>query len=272
VGGKSVAGILLVDLASVSPPIMILVRILLNGVIMAGELAAVAGIAMLGYYHPFLFAALTAGLSILLGLRLETARLSFELPFYFEGLRSPRLILVLIVGGIEALMKGVLAGLAALFTFGGTDSTRLFWVAVVFGVTTYAGSSTLRALSVSFRAQPWRWGYFRLAPPLGLAFSAGIAALAAFGLFNATSVGEIGWKLVWELPQKPSVSQVSELFFQLKQAFDDFIVTLLGTFMSQEWARLVGIVISVNVLTGFVASVYAALIAACVRTAEEGLP
>lgn len=42
--------------------------------------------------------------------------------------------------------------------------------------------------------------------------------------------------------------------------------------MGQEWARIVGIAISVNVLTGFVASVYASIIAAMVRTAEEGLP
>jgi hypothetical protein len=251
---------------------MFLVRVFLNGIIMAAEIAAVAGIAALGFYHPFVFAAVTAGLSFLLGLRLETARLSFELPFYFEGLRSPRRILVGLVGSVEALMKGVLAGLAALFTFGGTDSTRLFWVAVAFGLTTYAGSSALRALSVSLRAQPWRWGYFRLAAPLGLLFSAGLAVFAAVGLFNASSVGEIGWKLVWELPEKPSISQVSELFFQLKQAFDDFIVTLLSSVMRQEWARLVGIVISVNVLTGFVASVYAAVIAAIVRAAEEGLP
>lgn len=251
---------------------MIVLRILLNGVVMAAEIAAVAAVAWLGYTHPFLFAALTAGLSLVLGLHLEIKRLSFEIPFYFEGARTPRLLLVGLVGSVEALLKAVLAGLAALFTFAGTDSERLFWVAVVFGLTTYAGSTALRALSVSFRAQPWRWGYFRLAPPLGLAFSAGLAVLAAVGILTTTSVGEIGWKLVWELPQKPSVSQVSELFFQLKQAFDDFIVTLLSTAMRPEWARLVAIAVSVNVLTGFVASVYAAVIAALVRTAEEGLP
>jgi hypothetical protein len=250
---------------------MIVLRIFLNGLIMAAEIAAVAGVAMLGYAYPFHFAALTAGLSFVLGLRLETARLGYELPFYFEQGGSPRFILVPFVGLVEALMKAVLAGLAALFTFAGTDRDRLFWVAVVFAITTYAGASALRALSVSFKAQPWRWGYFRLAPPLGLLFSAGIVALGAFGLIGAASVGDIGWKLVWELPAQPSVSQVSELFFQLKQAFDDFIVTLLGTVMSADWARVAGIVVSVNVLTGFVAAVYAAAIAAIVRTAEDGL-
>lgn len=251
---------------------MIVLRILLNGLIMAAEIAAVVGVAALGYAYPFHFAAGTAALSFVLGLRLETARLGFELPFYFERGGAPRFVLVPFVGLVEALMKAVLAGLAALFTFAGTDRDRLFWVAVVFAVTTYAGSSVLRALSVSFKGEPWRWGYFRLAPPLGLLFSAGLTVLAALGLIGAASVGDIGWKLVWELPAKPSVSQVSELFFQLKQAFDDFIVTLLKTVMREEWARLIGIVISVNVLTGFVASLYATIIAAVVRTAEEDLP
>ncbi len=177
-----------------------------------------------------------------------------------------------LVGSVEAIMKGVLAGLAALFTFAGTDSNRLLWVAVVFGLTTYAGSTLLRALSVSFRAEPWRWGYFRLAPPLGLAFSAGLAVLAALQILTPASVGDIGWKLVWELPQKPSISQVSELFFQIKQAFDDFIVTVLQAVLPEAWARIAGVVVSVNVLTGFVASVYAASIAAFVRGAEERLP
>ena len=63
---------------------------------------------------------------------------------------------------------------------------------------------------------------------------------------------------------------MSELFFQLKQAFDDFIVTLLSTVMDEEWARVLGIVVSVNVLTGFVASLYAALIAAVVRARSGG--
>lgn len=251
---------------------MIVLRILLNGLIMAAEVAAVAAVAAFGYLHPFLFAATTAGLTVLLGLGLETRRLAFELPFYFEGALKPRIVFVGLVGTVEAVMKGVLAGLAALFTFGGTDSARLYWVAIVFGLAVYAGATLLRALSVSFRAEPWRWGYFRLAAPLGLLFSAGMAAAIALGVMQTASVGDIGWRLVWELPQKPSVSQVSELFFQLKQAFDDFIVTLLATVMEPDWARIVGIVVSVNVLAGFVASVYAALIAAVVRAAEDRLP
>ncbi|MEI9902241.1 MAG: hypothetical protein WDN31_21580 [Hyphomicrobium sp.] len=64
---------------------------------------------------------------------------------------------------------------------------------------------------------------------------------------------------------------MSELFFQLKQAFDDFIVRALSVVLDERWARLVGIVISVNVLSGFVSAVYAAIIASGVRKAEDAL-
>jgi hypothetical protein len=246
---------------------MVILRIL----IMVSEGAAVVAIAIAGYQHPFAFAAVTAFLTFMLGLRLEAARLRNELPFYFGGAAGRTFFFVPFVGLVEATLKGVLAGLAALFTFSGTNPDRLYWVAVVFGLSVYAGAATLRYLSIKLDAVPARWGYFRLAPPLGLLFSAGLAALAAYGVIGQASVSDIGWRLVWELPAKPSISQVSELFFQLKQAFDDFIVVLLASVMDRQWARLIGIVVSVNVLTGFVASLYAAIIASVVRRAEDTL-
>jgi hypothetical protein len=251
---------------------MIVLRILLNGLIMAAEITAVVAVAMAGYLYPFAFAAVTAFLTLMLGFRLEAARLRNELPFYFGGSVARTFFFVPFVGLVEATMKGVLAGLAALFTFSGTNSDRLFWVAVVFAVSVYAGAAILRYLSIKLDAVPARWGYFRLAPPLGLFFSAGVVGLGAYGLIEQASVSDIGWRLVWELPQKPSISQVSELFFQLKQAFDDFIVVLLTSVMDKEWARIVAIVVSVNVLSGFVASLYAAIIASAVRAAERHLP
>ena len=127
---------------------MIILRILLNGLIMAAEIAAVAAIAWLGYSHPFLFAVATAALSLALGLNLEAKRLRNELPFYFDAGAARSFALVPVVGALEALLKGVLAGLAALFTFSGTNMDRLYWVAVVFGLTVYAGSSALRYLSL----------------------------------------------------------------------------------------------------------------------------
>jgi len=250
---------------------MIVLRILVNALIMAGELAAVAGAAAFGYHYPFMFAAITAALSFALGLRLEVARLRYELPFYFGGLVKRSALLTGLVGFIEAVFKGVLAGVAALFTFAGTDPERLYWVAIVFGVCIYAGASALRLLSIRADALPLRWGYFRMAPALGLLFSASLALLAAAAVLPSASVGDIGWKIIFDMPPRPSIAQVSELFFQIKQAFDDFVVTVLSVILDRQLARLLGIVISVNVLSGFVSALYAALIAAGVRRAEETL-
>lgn len=251
---------------------MQVLRVLLNGVIMLAEVALVVGAAWIGLHHPFLFAALTAGLSLLLGLQLEAARLRNELPFYFEAGASLKFLFVPLVGVLEAVMKAVLAGLAALFTFSGTDPSRLFWVAVLFGLTVYAGSSLLRVLSIKASAHPQRWGYFRLGTPLGLLFSAGLAVLVATAILPPSNLADIGWKIVWDMPAKPTLEQVSELFFQLKQAFDDFVVALLSTVLPPDWARVAGVLASVNVLAGFVAAVYAAIIAAMVRGAEARLP
>jgi hypothetical protein len=250
---------------------MVVVRILVNALIMAAEIAAVAAVAYFAYRYPFIFAGVTAGLSFLFGLRLEIARLRFELPFYFGGAFRPSAVLTALVGFVEATFKGVLAGVAALFTFSGTDPERLMAVAILFGVCVYAGASGLRLLDIRGEALPLRWGYFRLAPVLGLMFSAGIALLAAASVVPQTTVGDIGWKIIFDTPARPSIEQVSELFFQIKQAFDDFVVTVLSTVMDAQLARIAGVVISVNVLSGFVSALYAAMIATAVRKSEDAL-
>ena len=120
---------------------MIILRIIANAVIMAGEVAAVAALAAFAFYYPFVFAGVTAALSFVLGLRLEVARLRYELPFYFGGLVKRGTFLTVLVGSFEALFKALLAGVAALFTFAGTNTDRLFWVAVLFGLCVYAGAA-----------------------------------------------------------------------------------------------------------------------------------
>jgi hypothetical protein len=116
-----------------------------------------------------------------------------------------------------------------------------------------------------------RWGYFRLAPLLGLLFSVLIAGMGAVGWLPQTSVSDIGWKIIFDTPARPSIEQVSELLFQIKQAFDHFVVSLLSQFVSIDTARVIAIVLSVNVLSGFVSALYAAIIATGVRRAENAL-
>lgn len=252
-----------------------MIRILLNAILMAAEVAAIVGLAWLGWQYPFVFAALTVVVSLILGLNLEFTRLSHELPFYFRGRQglgtTLRAVTVRLVASLEAVLKSVLAGIAAIFTFSGTDPDRLFWVAVVFAATVYAGASVLRVVSHRLGGTPLRWGYFRLSVPLGLMFSAGIAALAHLAILTQPTISDMGWKILWELPPRPNINQVSELLFGLKQAFDDFVVRLLSNLIGEGWAEVVAIAISVNVLTGFVSALFASIIATLVRGLEVRL-
>ncbi len=240
-----------------------MLAILTNGLIMLAEIAAVAGAAALGYRYPLPFAALTALLALLMGAALERARLANEMTFYFEREGAWRALTVWIVALVETVTKALLAGICALVTFSGTDRGRLLWVAVAFAVMVYVGSLVIRRVSLSFGARPMRWGYFRLAVPLGVLFSLALAFLPA------PSFTDLGRQLIFDLPEKPSLAQASELLFVLKQKFDEMVAALLAWIVPPEWARLAGALVSVNVLTGFVAAIYAALIADLVRRAED---
>ncbi len=254
---------------------MVVVRILVNAIIMAAEIAAVAGVAWIGHAHPLYFAAGTAVLAFALGLRLEHARLRHELPFYF-GERSAAAvgkgagILVPFVALSSALVRAAVAGIVALLTFSGTDGERLTWIAVVFGITLYAATSLLRYLTVRLDARPSRWGYFRLAAPIGVLYSVGLALAGSFGVVHTPGTIDLG-RTIFNTPVKPSLEQASELLFQLKLYIDSIVVTLLRTVVGGDWAPVVGVLLSVNVLTGFVVAIYAVVIAEAVVGAEDRL-
>ena len=59
-------------------------------------------VAAFAFTYPFVFAGVTAALSFLLGLRLEVARLRYELPFYFGGIVTRGAFFTRLVGFVEA--------------------------------------------------------------------------------------------------------------------------------------------------------------------------
>jgi hypothetical protein len=245
---------------------MFVIRIFFNLLILGLELGAIVAVALLGFKQPLVFAALTFTLALVLGGALEYARLKNELKFYF-GEKGPKGgIFTVIVAGSEALFKAVLAGLVALLTFSGTDQTRLMWVAIVFASAVFAGSSLLRWLTNRFNAAPFRWGYFRIAAPLGLLFSGALAFLPV------PSFGKIGWDLAFNIAARPTLAQVSEILFMLKQKFDEILMAFLTTVLSPQAAAVVGVLTSVNMLTGFIIGVYAVMIAVTVRFLENKVP
>ena len=103
----------------------------------------------------------------------------------------------------------------------------------------------------------------RLAAPLGLLYSAAVSFLPR------PSMTDVGRKLIFETPARPNLSQASELLFVLKQKFDDIVVAMLGLVLSPEMAKIAGVLVSVNMLTGFAIAVFAVAIAELVRLLEE---
>jgi hypothetical protein len=238
-------------------------RIVANIVIFAIEVAAIIAVAWLARAEPLLFAAATALLALGLGTLLELHRLRNELPFYFERPLAAASLATWVVAVLEATVKAILAGLVALLTFSGTDEARLAWVAAIFAATVFAGTSLLRRLVMSLDARPARWGWFRLAAPLGLIFS-----LALTILLPPVSLVDLGTYATFRLPERPGIGEAAELLFLLKSAFDQLIVTLLSQAIDPDLARVAGAVISTNVLAGFVAALYAVMIADGVRRLE----
>lgn len=245
---------------------MFLVRAFVNLLILATEVGLIVGVAALGFYHPLLFAALTFTIALVAGARLEVMRISNEIGFYFERPAAKPGIVLWLVAFSEALFKALLAGVVALITFSGTDPNRLFWVAVIFAGCIFSGSSLLRWLTNRFAARPGRWGYFRIGAPLGLLFSTAISFLPA------PTYAKIGWDMLFNLAARPSLNQGSEMLFLLKQKFDELVLAMLKIVLSPEAAQLVAVIVSVNMLTGFVAGLYAVMAAEIVRWMEERAP
>ncbi|MBU2582613.1 MAG: hypothetical protein KJ622_12925 [Alphaproteobacteria bacterium] len=248
---------------------MIVLRVIVNALIMAAELGAIAAVAWIGWQFPYWFAAATATLALLLGLNLDYLRLKHEYPFYFEGSQPRFLIGLRALATGDSIIKAIVAGLVALLTFSGSDDERRLIIAICFAVAVFAGTSLLRRLSMTFGASPARWGFFRLAVPLGLVFSTGVAVAAAFQYVKTATLTDIGRQLVFDMPARPSIEQVSDLLFNLKQYVDSVIATLLTTIMPADWAQVASLVISVNVLTGFIVALYALVVAESVRWIER---
>lgn len=238
-------------------------RIIYNAMLMALELAAIAGVAWAGLQSPLIFAGVTALLALSLGVALEIARLKNEMPFYFDRAPGRLALFTVVVGSVEALVKAALAGVVALLTFLGTDSDRLTTVAIVFAGCLFLGVQFVRFLASAFQARPLRWGYFRLAAPLGLMFSAALSFLPSPG------ITEMARRAAFELPARPSLQQASEFLFLLKQSFDDIVERMFALVFDAGMAQALSAIVSVNMLSGFVLALYAVLIAEGIRSLEK---
>lgn len=243
---------------------MFIIHFVINLLIVVIELALAASAGWLAWQMPMVFSALTAGLALWLGFQLELRRLAFEAPFYFERSSGLARVVRALLGGGQAIFKGVIAGLVAVMTFSGTGESRLLVVAALFAACVLVGSTILRRLTISFGARPTHWGFFRMAAPLGLLFS------AAMSFFPPPSSLDVVRQVLLDLPAKPNIAQAGEALFSIRLWVDDLIVRILATYAGPEWAKAIGIVVGSNVLVGFIIAVYAVVLSEVVRVLEEG--
>jgi hypothetical protein len=247
----------------------VLGRILINALAMALEIASAVGIAMLAFRLPLMFAALTGIVALVMGTRLERARLVNEIPFYF-GIGARRSsVMVTTVAAAEAAVKAVIAAAVALITVSGTDQTRLYWVAILFGVSVYIASTVLRWIAIRLGAMPSRWGYFRMAAPFGLLFSVAMGLLTEAKILSPPTYTDLARRLVFDLPKKPNLAEASEMLFLLKQKVDELVLSFLNVFLGPQAGQAVGMLLSVNALAGFLIAIYAAMIAELVLKLED---
>ena len=170
--------------------------------------------------------------------------------------RTP--ILARAIAAAEAIVKGVLAGFVSLLTFAGTDAARLWWVAAIFAACVWAGANLLRWLSIRFGVAPCALG---LLPPRR---AAGAHVRHPGIVHPGAELRGHRPEVVFDLPEGRASPRRARFLFVLKQKFDEMIVALAGAVVPPDLARAIGAVVSVNVLTGFIAAIYA------VAVAEDG--
>ncbi|MEO1265967.1 MAG: hypothetical protein AAFV26_09705, partial [Pseudomonadota bacterium] len=81
------------------------------------------------------------------------------------------------------------------------------------------------------------------------------------GMLPAASFGGLAYTATFELAQNPTLDDASEFLFQLSQATDSLIASMLGLVIPPAYVPAVQIVASTNVLPGFVIAVFAVAIA-----------
>ena len=247
-----------------------ILRIILNILGLAAELALIACVAWLALTYPWWLAGLTTALIVIFGGVLEWARQRHEDAVYFGDRNRFRLLLVGLTGIGEGLVKALAAGVAVMLTFAGNDSERIQVLVIIFAACLFLGTGLLRRGFYMYGMRPLRWGYFRLAVPLGIVFSAGVQGATALGFLVVPSLQSIAGSLVFDLPQRPSVEQLSDLAFKIRQTVDALVTDVAGSVLGEIYAPVVAVLVSVDVLIGFALAVYVIVILEIVLRLEGG--
>jgi hypothetical protein len=210
-----------------------------------------------GWHHapPFLFAAVTGALAVVAGLRLELSRVPYDASYFHHKPTRTGVIVLSAATAFEVLVRAVFTSTATLFVFLGTDRARIALSTFAFGLCAALGAWTLRGLAaVSQNLHPARWAYFRLAIPLGVAFSVIVSLAEKMPLKN------LGWMLSQGYVKGLSMQELAEVLHGGKAQADRAIAFLFQKLLGPEVGSVAGVIVSLETLQGLAIAIYAIVI------------
>jgi hypothetical protein len=193
-----------------------------------GSLFAIA--LLIGVQYPQIFGLVTFAASIVVFGRLEFDRNSHDLNFYVTGEVSNSFRRwVKTYAALEVIGRSVIISVLSILLFSGTDSGRIWLLAILFVMGVFVGRHFLGIVSRFTSVNVVRWGYVRFSILLGIPFS------IFTGLVPGMSISEVTWSSLQALVREADIDKVAEIIFGSLQIVSQFIQWLLqgllGTFL-----------------------------------------
>jgi hypothetical protein len=210
---------------------------------------------LIGIQYPQIFGLVTFAASIILFGRLEFDRNSHDLNFYVTGevpISFRRWVKTYAV--LEVVGRSVIISVLSILLFSGTDGGRIWLLAILFVIGVFVGHHFLGVSSRFTSVNVVRWGYARLSILVGIPFS------IFSGLVPGMSVSEVTWASLQAFVRTPDIDKVAEIIFGTLQAVNQFIQWLLQGLLGTFFGTIVSLMISVNVLFGFVIVLYSLIL------------
>lgn len=218
------------------------------------EILIILVLFVLPFLSPLGFAALTGALAFVTGLHLELSRVPFDVSYFHRTPTRFSVLVLSVVTVFEVLLRAIFTAIVALFVFLGSEWQRLALSAVAFGACATMGAWTLRGLAAASNIYPARWGYFRLAVLLGVAFSVTVSMAEQMPLKN------IAWKLGEAYVRGLSMAELADVLHGVRAQADRALAFLFEKSLGPQIGRIAGVVLSIDTLQGFAIAAYAILI------------
>jgi hypothetical protein len=205
--------------------------------------------------YTWMFGLITFLASILVFGKIERDRNIHEISFYARGdLPSSIKKWLRYYGIAEVLGRSTVLGILPILLFSGTDNYRIRALALIFTVCVILGYRLLNFIQTRTHIDATRWAYVRLSVALGLLFS--VISSNVPGL----KLGKLALKTVKVMFTHPSFNEAAELLYGMTYKLNAFVTKILSMIFGDIIAHILGLIISVNIVYGFVAALYSLIL------------